>query len=294
MPRPQPRVFLGSSSEAKDQGIPEAFAKILRAVKADVVPWWLAREFSVAPTIIDGLRGATEKYDFAFFILTPDDSIESRGQKGKSARDNVLFEMGLFLGVLGWDRVKAVVLEGKKAREKVKIPSDLGGVIVNRFTATDADNLLSSADEAAEPLKEAIKNLGRRKFMFPIGGWGCYLEKRIFSVTLRRELLKEKRPQLLDYKLAVIARPSNSSVNLELDTAIVIGEEWPWSDFLDEDLPLTAGGAGCFDSVKDGDFVEGCLIRIPKKYNVRKAKTLGDMLDNGCDVADRVRVRARF
>lgn len=270
------------------------FAKILRAANADVIPWWLAREFAVAPTIIDGLRRATEKYDFAFFILTPDDSIESGGQQGKSARDNVLFEMGLFLGVLGYDRVKAVVLAGEEAHERVKIPSDLGGVIINRFTATDPDDLLSSADDAAEPLKIAINELGRRKFTFPIGGWGCYLDQRIFSVTLRSELLKEKRTQLADYKLAVVARPS-SSVHLEVDPAIVIGKEWEWTEFLSyDDEPLTAGGPGSFDSVKEGDFVEGCLIRIPQGYTLSTAKTIGEMLDHGCDVADRVRARARY
>src|SRR5438132_413553 len=104
---PRPRVFVGSSSEAEKRGIPQAFSDILRRTGADVVPWYHAREFQEASVVIDGLRRAAEKYDFALFILTADDAIESRGERGFSARDNVLFELGLFLGVLGFERVRA-------------------------------------------------------------------------------------------------------------------------------------------------------------------------------------------
>src|SRR5260370_39343149 len=93
-----PKVFVGSSSEAKE--IAEGFCKALYD-DATMIPWWQANDFKPMHSTLEGLWEATARYDFGLFILTPDDRIESRGQEGYSARDNVLFELGLFLGRLG-------------------------------------------------------------------------------------------------------------------------------------------------------------------------------------------------
>ena len=44
---------------------------------------------------------ALDQFDFAVMILSPDDMTESRDQSYASPRDNVLFELGLFMGRLG-------------------------------------------------------------------------------------------------------------------------------------------------------------------------------------------------
>lgn len=49
---------------------------------------------------LDALVSATDKYDFGLSIFTPDDGIESRGEESMPVRDNVLLELGLFLGRL--------------------------------------------------------------------------------------------------------------------------------------------------------------------------------------------------
>jgi predicted nucleotide-binding protein len=40
---------------------------------------------------------ASAEFDFAVMVFTPDDVIESRKKVEKAPRDNVVFELGLFL-----------------------------------------------------------------------------------------------------------------------------------------------------------------------------------------------------
>src|SRR6266487_6870765 len=93
-----PKVFVGSSSEAKN--IADGFCRAL-IEDATMIRWWQANDFKPMQSTLDGLWEASARYDFGIFILTPDDQIVSRDEEGYSARDNVLFELGLFLGRLG-------------------------------------------------------------------------------------------------------------------------------------------------------------------------------------------------
>ena len=63
---------------------------------------------------------------FALVLLTPDDEGRLRDDKGDfkpRARQNVILELGYFLGKLGRERVCALVKEG------VERPSDYDGVV---------------------------------------------------------------------------------------------------------------------------------------------------------------------
>src|SRR5262249_46203633 len=54
-----------------------------------------------------------------------DDFTKSRGVETKSPRDNLIFELGLFMGALGRRRAFPIVAPGKNTA--VKLPSDLLG-----------------------------------------------------------------------------------------------------------------------------------------------------------------------
>ena len=62
---------------------------------------------------------------FAVVLLTPDDKVVSGDDQGPHgrARQNVILELGLFLGLLGRDRVCALY------KSDVEMPSDYGGVL---------------------------------------------------------------------------------------------------------------------------------------------------------------------
>lgn len=93
--------------------------------KLDLEPIILHEQPSGGKTIIEKLE-AHILVDFAVVLLTPDDvgyHVGDEAQKKKRARQNVILELGLFLGALGRKRVCAL------HKGDVEIPSDYQGVI---------------------------------------------------------------------------------------------------------------------------------------------------------------------
>ncbi len=69
---------------------------------------------------------------FAVVLLTPDDMGGSRlGGQGPRARQNVILELGYFIGKLGRSRVCALHVGG------VELPSDIHGVLYLPADATE-------------------------------------------------------------------------------------------------------------------------------------------------------------
>ena len=86
---------------------------------------WFKEVFAPSSTTIETLEQvARAEADFAILVLTPDD-LRDRGIGAKTvARDNVLFELGLFMGALGRGRVFGL----KCVHCDIDLPSDLHGV----------------------------------------------------------------------------------------------------------------------------------------------------------------------
>jgi len=66
-----------------------------------------------------------DDFDFGIFVFSPDDIVKMRGQEFQSARDNVLFELGLFIGRLGKERGIILLPRGQ---EDFHLPTDLLGI----------------------------------------------------------------------------------------------------------------------------------------------------------------------
>ena len=96
----KPSLFIGSSTEGLD------FARAVRSsLNADAeVTLWNEGFFALGNTFIETLVTALPRFDFALLVLTPDDLTQSRATEMLSPRDNVLFELGLFMGRLGRSR----------------------------------------------------------------------------------------------------------------------------------------------------------------------------------------------
>jgi hypothetical protein len=115
-----PTVFVGSSSEGMDVA-----RAIWRHLENDAkLTLWNDEFFRTGSTFIETLVNAAPHFDFAILILTPDDLVESRSDSSLGPRDNVIFELGLFMGRLGRERTFAV-----HQREGVRIPTDLSGLV---------------------------------------------------------------------------------------------------------------------------------------------------------------------
>lgn len=106
---------------------------------------WNHGVFKVANYTLSDLEDAVDNSDFAIAIAHADDVTEGRDdQTWPSPRDNVIFELGLFMGRLG--RSRAILMEPRG--KGVKLPSDLAGVqtIAYRFEkGRDAAALMAPA-----------------------------------------------------------------------------------------------------------------------------------------------------
>jgi predicted nucleotide-binding protein len=84
-------------------------------------------------TIIEKFEACASEVGFAVVLLTPDDFAGVAGETSHAsrARQNVIFELGYFVGRLG--RGRACLLR----KGEVEIPSDLSGVIYTDLDATE-------------------------------------------------------------------------------------------------------------------------------------------------------------
>lgn len=123
------RLFIGSSTE----GLPltNALASLLRH-EFTTVPW-TQNVFEPGSNTIDALLAEVNKCQFAVFLFTADDLTLLRGKKFSTARDNVIFEFGLFLSRLGPKRCFFLVPDGQ---DEFRIPSDLDGITTLCYDAS--------------------------------------------------------------------------------------------------------------------------------------------------------------
>lgn len=149
-PREQPAVFIGSSTEGVDlaQHISSRFRRLRTVPKC-----WTNGVFEASKTTIESLVAISGECDFAILVLTADDVTVSRSKAKPSPRDNVIFELGLFMGALGRERTIVVAPPGIE----LKIPSDLLGVTMVRYKARPRD----PRKRLQEPIRELIKHIRR-------------------------------------------------------------------------------------------------------------------------------------
>ena len=106
-----------------DEGARESVARFLEKLKIQTII--LHERASGGRTIIEKLEHNSD-VDFAIVLLTPDDSgaVASAGDKfNPRARQNVILELGHFVGKLGRSRVCAL------HKGSVELPSDFLGVV---------------------------------------------------------------------------------------------------------------------------------------------------------------------
>ncbi len=147
-------MFIGSSAE----GLPIAEAIQLNLDYACEVTIWSQGVFGLGQGTLEALVDRLGDFDFAALVLTPDDVTISRDQVEQSPRDNVLLELGMFIGALGRERSFIVYDRGAS----IKLPSDLAGVTPATYQTHSTGNLQSSLGAAATLIKGTIERLGKK------------------------------------------------------------------------------------------------------------------------------------
>ena len=152
----RPALFIGSSSEGK---------KFALAIQAALQPdaeatTWDQGIFAIGETFIENLMAALSRFDFAVLVLTPDDIVQSRSAELSSPRDNVIFELGLFMGKLGRDRTFIL----RQSGSGIKIPTDLAGATTGYYDWPRADmNHKAAVATSSEAIRDKIQSLGKRE-----------------------------------------------------------------------------------------------------------------------------------
>ena len=113
------RVFV---VHGRDDGAKEAVARFVMLI--GMQPVILHEQASVGMTILEKLI-ANADVGYAVVVLTADDLGRAKSEETENlrARQNVILELGYFLGRLGRERVMAILEDG------VEIPSDYMGVV---------------------------------------------------------------------------------------------------------------------------------------------------------------------
>lgn len=148
----KPRIFIGSSGEGLK--VAEYIKHKLQKAEFEVY-LWTDDIFKANNSVLETLLREASLFDFGIMVATKDDFTKKRDKEFETARDNVVFEFGLFLGRLGTNRSFVIQEKG------TELPSDLYGITVPRFEMSDNLNsnfeLNTEIDKIVKTIKEKIQ-----------------------------------------------------------------------------------------------------------------------------------------
>lgn len=148
LPMKKPRVFIGSSVE----GLRIAKYIQLELEHQAECTLWSQGVFGLSGGTLESLLQAVKEFEFAVLVLTPDDLVHKRDATKNSPRDNVLFELGLFMGALG--REKTYIVHCRD--EKIDLPTDLAGITAATYAKRDDGNLHAAIGPVCTRIEAAI------------------------------------------------------------------------------------------------------------------------------------------
>jgi predicted nucleotide-binding protein len=151
--REQAQLFIGSSRE----GLPLT-DEIAHGLLRDpvLVRRWTNNVFVASHYPLEDLETSLAAADLALLIATPDDVIASRGSSHNAPRDNIVFELGLFMGALG--RRRSFLLRPRGV--DLKLPTDLLGLTPIDYDADTTRPLDARMTPVCHELRRLIATLG--------------------------------------------------------------------------------------------------------------------------------------
>jgi hypothetical protein len=153
----KPRLFIGSSTE----GLDFAYAMQLSLEQDAEITVWSQGIFEPTKYNLEALLSALDGFDFGTFVFTLDDLAVIRDSSQMIVRDNVILELGLFLGRLGRDRCFIVM---PKSRGVWHLPTDLLGIYPLNFEPNRSDaNLEAAMGPVCHKIRNMLRKLGSFK-----------------------------------------------------------------------------------------------------------------------------------
>ena len=143
-PNTVPILFIGSSREGL--AIAQSLASQIPSHVA-TVQLWSEGVFGASHFPIEDLAALLQCSDYAALLATADDNVTSRGRVALAPRDNIIFELGLFMGALSRHRTFLVIPRGVD----IKVPTDLLGINAVYYSPS-----ASSAEAVVRPAADEI------------------------------------------------------------------------------------------------------------------------------------------
>jgi CRP/FNR family cyclic AMP-dependent transcriptional regulator len=158
-PNELPNVFICSSSEnlAYAKGIQLGLDHHPSSVSV-----WTDQVFGPTKQTMEDLERELQLADFGVAVVMDEDVVRSRQEQKSAPRDNVVFELGLFMGQLG--RERTVIVSSRNI--DLKMPSDLLGLNPLTFLPpgdpSDQRNLANALGSVCTRLAALFDQLGPR------------------------------------------------------------------------------------------------------------------------------------
>jgi hypothetical protein len=203
---PLPKLFIGSSSESLP--LVQALSEKLKTI-AEITPWTDRRIFQPLHFFVQDLLRIPHEFDFGVFLFEPDDTAEVRGMEYSVPRDNVIFELGLFMSRLGLTRAFALAPRGS-----VKILSDIAGLkLIEYDLPADVPELRHSLKKASPAARATLVDAIRAKLDPPLTLAAQDIAKILQQGPVPRPGVFPDAPNVLQVG-ATITRLLNTSIQL--------------------------------------------------------------------------------
>jgi predicted nucleotide-binding protein len=155
-PNEKPKLFIISSVEA----LPVA-REISSGLQHDCLPVvWTEGVFWAGGYALEVLEEQVEQSDFAVAVAQFEDVVQTRGGSHQAMRDNVVFELGMFIGRLG--RHRTVLAHPQLPN--LTLPSDLHGITPAAYVQpTKSEELPSRISSVCNEIRKLMQKHGVRK-----------------------------------------------------------------------------------------------------------------------------------
>jgi len=152
----KPRLFIASSAE----NLEVAYAAQEGLDRFAEVTVWPQDIFQLSQSSIESLLDTLDECDYGLFVFVADDVTKMRSDEHRTVRDNVVLELGLFIGRLG--RARSFILAPRN--EEYHLPTDLLGMTPVTYDPHREDqNLVAGLGPACNRIRKVMEKLGRAR-----------------------------------------------------------------------------------------------------------------------------------
>ncbi len=153
MEKRKPQIFVASSSE----GLEIAYA-VQESLEHDAeCTVWNQGIFDPSSYVLPDLIKTLQVMDYGIFVFSMDDAAIIREQEERIVRDNVVLELGLFLGLLGQNNCFIIL---PKSKGSIHLPTDLKGLTLLNYNAERNDgNILAALGPVINKIRKKIKSI---------------------------------------------------------------------------------------------------------------------------------------